>query len=86
MGHQPHDVALLTADAGDVACGAVRIRAPADAPFDVAVSEDDAALALESVQGLVVGEVVALVMGDGHAQHPPGRHAVGEGGLATVDA
>src|SRR6266851_5038112 len=68
MGHHAEDVALAVADAGDVAGGAVRIRLARDPSFDVAVSEDDLPIALELVEGRVIGVVVPLAVRDRRAQ------------------
>src|SRR5690606_21356794 len=50
--HEPHDVARLVRDAGDVAQRAVRVHAR--------VAEGDEVLSLETVQRLLRGDVAAL--------------------------
>src|SRR5258708_33051862 len=79
MGHQAEDVAGGVDDAGDIARRAVRVRLARHPPLGVAVAEDDLPVALELIEGSVVGEVVSLAMRDRHAKYLAGRQRVREG-------
>ena len=47
----------------------LRLASAVTSPVGVAVAEGDAALAFEPAQGLGVGEVVALAVGDADVDH-----------------
>ena len=68
VGHHAEHVPVGVHDAGDVAHGAVRIRAGRRRPPASGVAEDDVAVSLESVERRVVGGVAPVTVRDRHAQ------------------
>ena len=64
MGHHAEHVAGLVEDAGDVALGTVRVGLIGEGALGVAIPEDDTAVAFEPVEGLGIGEIVAVMVGD----------------------
>ena len=52
----------------------------------VGVTKGDLAVVLEPGKGFVVGKILTIVMGHGHAQHLPGLAGAGEDRLAALDA
>ena len=54
-------------------------------PVGVAIAERDPAVRLDSLDRLVVGDEIALAVGDGELDHLPGRIAARERGLRVLD-
>ena len=84
-GIRPSTVLRLVEDAGDVADRAVGIAACRRPCRRRAVAEGDLAAILEPLQRVVVGEVVAVGMGDRDPDHLARLVAVGEQALAGLD-
>ncbi|PAV68036.1 hypothetical protein WR25_14125 [Diploscapter pachys] len=76
VGHHAEHVASGVEDAGDVARRAVD---------GFAIAEGDAAFALEAVERVGVGEVITIVMRDGHADRLARVITAGEGRLRILD-
>src|SRR2546423_10886552 len=84
MRHHAEHVAALVDDAGDAVRGAVGVgRGGHSAPL-VAVPEHHLAALLQAAQGGRVGEVVALAVGDRHADHLVLVQVVREGEVCAL--
>src|ERR1017187_5793726 len=67
--HETEYVAGFVADAGDVVERPVRVGGVGDLPVLRAIAKENAALALELLDHLWLGEITALPVRDGEAQH-----------------
>src|SRR3990172_2398406 len=86
VGHEPEDVAAFVDDAGDALQGAVGVRLGRHFTRRRAVTQDDAVLGVEAGEGLGVGVVVSLAVGDGHPEHVANLAGGGEGRARRLDA
>ena len=68
VGHHAEHVAPLVDDAGDVGERAVGVGFGGDFAFGSRITEEDAVIALQLGDGVRVGEVVAVAVGDGDAE------------------
>ncbi len=71
MGHHADDVASLVHDAGNVVDGAVGVGA-------ACIAEDDPAIVFQRLEGVSVGEIVAIMVRDGAGDHIALAHVAGE--------
>src|SRR5690606_40697171 len=78
MRHQAEDAAALVADPGNVALGSVGVGFRRYISVPVGIAEHDAAFALEAVEGVRIGEVVALRVGGNGRHDLPAREAACE--------
>src|SRR6516165_7814773 len=85
MGHQPQDILGLVEDAGDGAGRAVGIGFGREFALGIAIAEGDLAPLLEPIQGRLIGEVIAVVMGDGDREGLARGIGGGEETLAGFD-
>src|SRR5439155_1302417 len=83
--HEPDDVPPGAAHAGDVGERAVGVRLRRRAPGAVGVAEDDAPLALERRERVLVGDVAALAVLHRQLEHLAGAAALGEEGVGRLD-
>src|SRR6185503_5221308 len=84
--HEAYDVSALAAHAGDVADGAVRARLGSHAAGAVDVAKDDAALALERRERVLVGHPAALAVLDREREELARMAGPGEGRLDGLHA
>src|SRR5262249_17374555 len=84
MRHHAEHVALVVDDAGDGLRRAVHIADAVDAAVGRAIAIEPPALAFEPLDGLFVRSVIALTMGDRHADHLAGIVAARERRVGTL--
>ncbi len=86
MGHHAEDVAVLVGDACDVVEGAVGVGVGGSFALGGAVAEENLTVGFEGIEGLLVGVVTALAVGDGDVEDLAFGAGVGEGGVSLFDA
>ncbi len=84
MRHQPKHGARLVQDAGDVVARAVGIGFGRERAVAVAIAEGDTAVAFEALKRLVIGEIAAVLMGDGEGDDVALGVAAGEAGVGCA--
>src|ERR1700691_4694848 len=85
MRHHAEHVAALADDAGDRMRRAVDIGGLADVAIRRAITVEHPPLAFDALQRLFIGLVIALAMGDRHANDLAGIVAAGEWRIRTLD-
>src|SRR5688500_5129353 len=86
MRHHPEHIPLLVDDPGDVSLGAIWVGVRADIAGGVRIPEDNASLALESVEHGSRGEITPVAVGNRHLQKLSSDVAVGEQRVGVFDA
>ena len=85
MRHHAEHIAALVDDAGDRIRRAVDVGLLVDDAVGRAVAIEHPPLAFEPLQGLFIGFVIALAMGDRHADDLAGIVAAGERRVGALD-
>lgn len=80
VGHHPQHIPPVVDDASNIVQGTVGVRLWRDTPLGVAVAEKHLAVTLLLGQGVGVGVIASLPVGDGNAEHLPRSTGRGKGG------
>ena len=85
MGHEAEDIPAVAADAGDVLERTVRVGLRRDIPRGITIADQDLVVGIELLQGLRIGKVVPLAMGDRDVQNLSLMEHGGEGSVRVLD-